>query len=180
MKRKIDNTQRRIPEWLVASHDIWREDRVRPSSYLFALLFSLIMALPMTAFANGTSTQADENRKTVVAFYEQFFNQHDLTAADRYIGDTYIQHNPNVPNGRKAFVDAFTKVFAQFPRRHSRIVRVIAEGDLVVLHVDLTKSADDRDSAVVDIFRLEHGRIVEHWDVQQAIPEKAANDSTMF
>jgi predicted SnoaL-like aldol condensation-catalyzing enzyme len=136
--------------------------------------------IPTPVPAQGVSTEANENRKLVVAFYERFFNQHDLAAADRYIGDVYIQHNPNVPNGRKEFVEGFARVFAQFPQRHSQIVRVIAEGGLVVLHVHLTKSPEDRGTAVVDIFRLDHGRIVEHWDVQQAIPEQTANSNTMF
>ena len=77
-------------------------------------------------------------------------------------------------------MEGFTRVFAQFPQRHSQIVRTIAEGDLVVLHVHLTKSPEDRGTSVVDIFRLDHGRIVEHWDVQQAVPEQAANSNTMF
>jgi predicted SnoaL-like aldol condensation-catalyzing enzyme len=144
------------------------------------LLFAACAMPSIAVSAEGTATQADENRKVVVTFYERFFNQHDLAAANRYIGDVYIQHNPHVPNGRKAFVEGFTRVFAQFPQRHSQIVRTIAEGDLVVLHVHLTTSPEDRGASVVDIFRLDHGRIVEHWDVQQAIPEKAANSNTMF
>ena len=147
---------------------------------LVVLLLAVGAMIPTAVLASRSSTQAEENRKVVVAFYERFFNQHDLGAADRYIGDVYIQHNPNVPNGREAFVEGFTRVFAQFPQRHSQIVRTIAEGGLVVLHVHLTKSPEDRGAAVVDIFRLDHGRIVEHWDVQQAIPEQAANNNTMF
>lgn len=147
---------------------------------LVVLLLAVSALLATSVLASRASTPADENREVVVAFYERFFNQHDLSAADRYIGDVYIQHNPNVPNGRKAFAEGFTRVFAQFPQRHSQIVRAIPEGDLVVLHVHLTKSPEDRGAAVVDIFRLDHGRIVEHWDVQQTIPEQAANNNTMF
>jgi predicted SnoaL-like aldol condensation-catalyzing enzyme len=152
----------------------------KPRSRIFLLLLTMCATLPPVVLASATSTQAADNQKIVVAFYEQFFNQHDLTAADRYIGDVYIQHNPNVPNGRKDFVAGFQKLFSEFPQRHSKIIRTVAEGDLVVLHVHLTKSSEDRGVAVVDIFRLENGRIVEHWDVQQAIPEHAANDNTMF
>ncbi len=147
---------------------------------LGVLLLAVGAMLPTTVPASPASTHADENRKLVVAFYERFFNQHDLSAADRYLGEVYIQHNPNVPNGREAFVEGFTRVFAQFPQRHSQIVRAIAERYLVVLHVHLTKSPEDQGAAVVDIFRVDHGRIVEHWDVQQAIPEQAANNNTMF
>jgi predicted SnoaL-like aldol condensation-catalyzing enzyme len=147
---------------------------------LVVLLLAVGAMLPTTVLASPALTRADENRTVVVAFYERFFNQRDLSAADRYIGEVYIQHNPNVPDGRKAFVAGFTRVFAQFPQRHSQSVRAIAEGDLVVLHVHLTKSPEDQGAAVVDIFREDHGRIVEHWDVQQAIPEQAANNNTMF
>ena len=139
-----------------------------------------VVAADQEALLHSDNPAVAANKRICFDMYRTILQGGRADRVREFIGPTYIQHNPNVPNGRKAFVDAFTKVFAQFPRRHSRIVRVIAEGDLVVLHVDLTKSADDRDSAVVDIFRLEHGRIVEHWDVQQAIPEKAANDSTMF
>lgn len=100
----------------------------------------------------------ETNRQLVVSFYEQFFNQHDLTAAECYIGDTYRQHNPGVADGRKAFVEAFTRVFAQFPQRQSRIVRSVTEGEFVVLHVHVTKTPDDRGISVVDIFRVANGR----------------------
>ena len=74
----------------------------------------------------------------------------------------------------------FKRSSPQLPQRHSQIVRTVAEGDIVVLHVKLTKGTDDRGTAVVDIFRLQDGKIVEHWDVQQLIPEKTANENTMF
>jgi hypothetical protein len=75
---------------------------------LVVLLLAVGVMIPTAVLASRSSTQADENRKVVVAFYERFFNQHDLGAADRYIGDFYIQHNPNVPNGREAFVEGIT------------------------------------------------------------------------
>ena len=68
----------------------------------------------------------------------------------------------------------------KFPNRSSEIKRVMAEGDLVVLHVHSKPSPEDRGSAIIDIFRVENGKIVEHWDVIQPIPEKAANTNTMF
>jgi predicted SnoaL-like aldol condensation-catalyzing enzyme len=144
------------------------------------LLLAVSAMLPIAVLASRASMQADANRKVIFAFYERFFNLHDLTAADPYIAEVYIQHNPNVPNGREAFVEGFTRVFAQFPQRHGQIVRAIAEGDLVVRHVHMTKSPEDRGAAVVDIFRVDHGRIVEHWDVQQAVPAQASNNNTMF
>jgi hypothetical protein len=92
----------------------------------FVVLLLAVSAM-LAVLASRASMQADENRKVVVAFCERFFNQHDLSAADRYVGGVYIHHNPNVPSGRKEFVEGFAGVFAQFPQRHSQSVRAIAE-----------------------------------------------------
>lgn len=129
----------------------------------------------------SSAARVQANKRNAVAFYNQFFNSHDLSAADRYIGDSYTQHNPRVPNGKAAFVDAFRKIFAENPGRQSTIVRVIAEGDLVALHVHSANAAGERGSAIVDIFRFdEGGKIVEHWDVIQPIPESTASGNSMF
>ena len=84
---------------------------------------------------------------------------------------------PNGPDGLKALV---TLLKEKFPNSKNEIKRVIAEDDLVVLHVHAVREPGQRGSAIVDIFRVENGKIVEHWDVIQAVPEKAANENTMF
>ena len=123
----------------------------------------------------------ETNKANALKFYDEFFNRHDLDAADRYIGDTYIQHNPNVPDGRDAFKAGFKRIFSEFPQRHSTIHRAIAEGDLVALHLLTQKTPDDRGTAIVDIFRFDDaGLIVEHWDVQQPVPETSANQNGMM
>ena len=123
----------------------------------------------------------DANKQTVVAYYTLAFNdKQPEEAVARYVGDRYIQHNPQAPDGPEAFI-AFVRGFAgQFPELNIEIKRVIAEGDLVMTHGLITTSPDDRGTAAADIFRLENGKIVEHWDVVQDIPEKAANQNTMF
>jgi predicted SnoaL-like aldol condensation-catalyzing enzyme len=109
------------------------------------------------------------------------FNQHNPTeAAKRYIGDRYIQHNPYVPDGAAAFYGYFESFFAAHPQSRVEIKRVIAEGDLVVLHLHSRTDDQDRGRAIVDIFRIENGKIVEHWDVVQDVPAKSANSNTMF
>lgn len=136
---------------------------------------------PVAAGPLANTQQREANKKNAVDFYNQFFNQHDLTAAERYIGSSYTQHNPRVPNGREAFVQAFTAIFKQYPQRQSVIQRAIAEGDLVVLHVHSTNAPGERGSAIVDIFRFDAaGKIVEHWDVIQPIPETTASGNSMF
>ncbi|MDF3605585.1 ester cyclase [Paracoccus sp. DMF-8] len=120
------------------------------------------------------------NRTLVIDFYNSFFNDHDVTAAERFVAEDYIQHNPTVPDGRAPIIEFFSDNFQKNPERSSRIVRSAADGDLVWLHVISKQNPADRGVAVVDIFRVEDGKIVEHWDVIQPVPETAANDNTMF
>lgn len=122
-----------------------------------------------------------EHKETVVAYLHQALNdKQPAEAAEAYLGPRYIQHNPQVADGAEAFVGFITGFTQQFPDLHLDIKRVIAEGDLVVTHSLVTVHPDDRGSAVMDIFRLADGKIVEHWDVLQPVPEEAANTNTMF
>lgn len=127
------------------------------------------------------SAQEQTNRDVVVNFYQDVFQKHQVEAAvKRYIGEEYIQHNPYVADGAQPFLDYFVPFFQQNPQAKSEIKRVIVQGDLVVLHVLSKDKPEDRGTAIVDIFRVKNGKIVEHWDVQQAIPAEAANQNTMF
>lgn len=139
------------------------------------------VVLAMTLTPTWADDSEEANKEAVVAFYEMTFIDHKPEeAADKYIGDEYIQHNPNLPDGKKPFVDFFTGFFEKNPDARNEIKRVIAEDDLVVLHVHSKAGKDDSGRAVMDIFRLEDGLIVEHWDVMQPVPEESANDNTMF
>lgn len=126
-------------------------------------------------------TVLEQNKNTVTAFYKLAFNDHKpADAVLKYVGNTYKQHNPTVGDGPKAFIE-FVEGFAKAnPGLRADIKRIIAEGDLVVVHVHMKMSDEDRGLAVIDIFRLEDGKIVEHWDAMQPVPEKSANDNTMF
>ena len=139
---------------------------------------------PQTASAQTqTQSAAERNKANALAFYELAFNQHKVQeAADRYIGKTYLQHNPTVADGARAFVDAFTPFLKENPQSCAEFKRVVAEGDLVVLHVLSRTSPQDKGEAVVDIFRFDKdGKIMEHWDVIQAVPkEKTASGRSMF
>jgi predicted SnoaL-like aldol condensation-catalyzing enzyme len=123
----------------------------------------------------------ERNKKTVIAFYMRAFNDHEPAAAvARYVGSEYIQHNPDTPSGVDAFVESAVGFIKKFPAVSVDIKRVIAEDDLVVAHNLVKLSVDDRGMAGADIFRLQDGKIVEHWDVRQLIPEVTANDNGMF
>jgi predicted SnoaL-like aldol condensation-catalyzing enzyme len=132
---------------------------MRKAALVFALL---IGGLP--AYAADPET----NKKVVLDFYEKGLNQKDFEAAAKHFGPRYIQHNPTAPDGIEGF------------KAKSEIKRAFAEGDYVILHVHGVREPGERGVAIVDIFRLENGKIVEHWDVVQPIPEKPANNNGMF
>ena len=145
----------------------------------------LIAICIMTALMTSTSfaasyQQPQDNKEVVTAFYEAAINNKDFAAAEKYMGPYYKQHNPTAEDGKEGFKKFINYLHDTYPDSHSEIKRVMAEGDYVILHVHSIKIPNTRGQAIVDIFRLENGKIVEHWDVIQAIPEKSANDNGMF
>jgi predicted SnoaL-like aldol condensation-catalyzing enzyme len=143
-------------------------------------LAGLVALALLSGPAGADGPQQEANKKTVVAFYEAAINQKDFEAASKYLGPRYVQHNPNAadgPEGLKAFLGVLKE---KFPNAKSEIKRVFADGDYVILHVHAVREPGARGSAIVDIFKLENGKVVEHWDVVQPVPEKAANPNGMF
>lgn len=127
------------------------------------------------------SAQEEKNKELVRTFYEDVFVRHQAKeAAEKYLAPDYKQHNPHVPTGRQPFIDYFVPYFAKQTEARSEIKRILADGDLVAVHVHAKRTKDDRGTAVVDIFRVKGGKIVEHWDVLQAVPEQSAHANTMF
>ena len=123
----------------------------------------------------------ETNKQTVLAYLNTAFNEKKpAEAVEKYGGSHYIQHNPQAPDGFEAFIQFAGGFLEQFPQTSFDIKRAVAEGDLVVTHSLLKTSPGDRGTAVADFFRLEDGKVVEHWDVMQPIPESAANDHPMF
>ena len=121
------------------------------------------------------------NEKIIREFYNNVFIAKNASAAVHYLEENYIQHNPNVPTGRDAFINIFTKIF-QNPAFNIDIKRIYVDGDYVIVHSFSSKrSLESTDNAVVDIYRISNNeKIAEHWDVIQPVPSQSANNNTMF
>ncbi|MAW80623.1 MAG: hypothetical protein CMI63_10325 [Parvularcula sp.] len=123
----------------------------------------------------------EANKEKALYCMDLLFNQHDIeTSREECFGETYIQHNPMAPDGPEALFAFMTPFFEANPDAAIHIKRVAAEGDLVWIHYNNKPTPDSLGLAVVDILRMEDGKFVEHWDVVQPVPEKSANDNTMF
>lgn len=122
--------------------------------------------------------QIEVNKKLVADFYQELFGDKDVNAIDKYIGDIYIQHNPSVADGKEALRQAVAQWFKGAPKEKIDIQHLSAEGNLVYIHTKSKRGATT--VSIIDIFKLENEKIVEHWDVGQEVPEKSANSHPMF
>ena len=135
-----------------------------------------VLLFTCSSYANET---LEDNKKLVVDFYNEVIFRGNPDPVDKYIGDKYIQHNPTVADGKEGLLNLLNNM-QKSDEPSGEIVRVVAEGDLVVLHVKSYHWPGPNGGAIIDIFRVEEGKIVEHWDVIQAIPSEPANSNTMF
>jgi predicted SnoaL-like aldol condensation-catalyzing enzyme len=152
------------------------EGNKKESAMLRLLLAAALVTFAPAAFA-ADAQQMEANKKAVVEFYDLAINKKDFEAASKFLGPRYVQHNPRAadgPEGLKAFL-AFLR--EKFPDYHSEIKRVFADGDYVIVHVHNVPTPGSRGNAIIDIFKLENGKVVEHWDVRQEIPEQSANSN---
>jgi predicted SnoaL-like aldol condensation-catalyzing enzyme len=108
-------------------------------------------------------------------YFELVWNQGRTEEAERFLAEDLIQHNPNLPNGRKPLVDFIDGLRKQLPELHFDIHRTAAEGDLVFVHSLFTAQPGHRGIAVIDVFRVADGLIAEHWDLREDVPETTAS-----
>jgi len=144
-----------------------------------AFVAALLLAFT-SAGAFAADAKQEANRKAVLEFYEKGINQKDADAAIAYMGDRYVQHNPYAGDGPEGFRKFIAFLREKFPNSRSEIKRSFVDGDYVIVHVHAVREPGTRGVAIIDIFKLENGKIVEHWDVAQQVPENAANSNTMF
>ncbi len=122
----------------------------------------------------------EENKQNAIAFYKMAYEGEPRRAVELYIGQEYIQHNPDVADGIEGFISYFDRMQAEYPEKSIVFVRCIAESDLVALHTHQTWPGNDQ-YVTMDFFRFDdHGKICEHWDAIQQIPKESANPNTMY
>ncbi len=132
------------------------------------------------AAGDSFAQQLAHNKQLVLDFYRKLIGEKDFEAARPYMGSEYRQHAPYAADGHAGVAEWVHKFKESFPEHHYEVKKVIAEGDYVVLHLHGKSGLHPYGESVVDIFRIENGKVVEHWDVIQPIPESADNANTMF
>ncbi|CZJ03778.1 polyketide cyclase [Legionella pneumophila] len=146
-------------------------------SKIFAI--SLLLSIINNSYA-FIDEQQKMNKQIVTEFYNKAINQKNFEAASKYLGANYKQHNPAAadgPEGLKAFIQYLIEYY---PNSHSEIKKIFTDGDYVILHVHSIREPGTRGRAIFDLFKLEDGKIIEHWDAIQDIPVKSANSNSMF
>jgi predicted SnoaL-like aldol condensation-catalyzing enzyme len=153
-------------------------------SILVVLTLLAVVAAAAADRFDAEKARLERNKQMVTAFYTTFMNDHDPEGAmKKYAGAEYRQHNPFVADGKEAFIAFFKGLFQRVPKARMEIKRVVAEGDFVVVHVHHLDPTGGKGRATMDWFRLDpDGKIVEHWDVMQWVPEdnEVMNKNTMF
>jgi predicted SnoaL-like aldol condensation-catalyzing enzyme len=150
------------------------------------LMLGLCAALSLTGLALAGEARAEEtakekaNKAAVLAFYDAALNKLDFEAASKYLGPYYKQHNPTAADGAEGLKGFLAYLKTNFPQTHSEVTMSFADGDYVILRVHAIRMPGTAGNAIVDIFRLENGKVVEHWDSVQPVPDKPANTNTMF
>ncbi|ARP84807.1 nuclear transport factor 2 family protein [Bordetella genomosp. 9] len=147
----------------------------------FAATVLFLAAACVCGVARPAPQAAADNKTLVTAFFRMMFQDKNVDKAmQTYVDKGLIQHDPYLPDGAAAMADFYGPYLEQHPQANAEIRHVIAEGDMVVVHSLWKESPEDTGQAVIDIFRVQNGKIVEHWDVSQDIPENPANRNTMF
>ena len=122
----------------------------------------------------------EANKKNAIAFYRTAYLGNPAKAIELYVGAKYIQHNPLVGDGKQALIDYFNRMAAQYPDKEIEFVRAVAEGDLVALHTHQTWPGNE-EYVTMDFFRFDaEGKIIEHWDAMQEVPNETENGNLMY
>jgi predicted SnoaL-like aldol condensation-catalyzing enzyme len=132
------------------------------------------------SWENKLMSEMSANKAIVREFLETAINRGDFDAAAIHLGPCYVQHNPMIADGVEGIRKHLSELHRQFPELRAEVKRIAADGDLVIAHVHAQRTPADPGLAIVDIFRLEGGKLVEHWEVRQPVPDTAVHSNGMF
>ncbi len=122
----------------------------------------------------------EKNKSNAINFYQMAYEGKAAEAVKQYVGNQYIQHNPDVEDGKDGFIAYFNKMQNEYPEKSIQFLRCIGQGDMVALHTHQTWPGNDQ-YVTMDFFRFDGaGKIIEHWDAIQAVPTNMAHNNTMF
>lgn len=125
-------------------------------------------------------SQVEQNRRNAIDFYKLAYEGRPREAVDRYVGSSYTQHNPWVEDGPDAFVEYFDRMHREYPDKSISFLRSVAEGDLAAVHTHQVWPGGE-EYVTMDFFRFDDdGKIVEHWDAVQEVPEQTASGNPMY
>jgi len=154
---------------------------------IFAVLMALCTPLVCQASENSHSPQEKENLDKAIYCMEILESRNDLKASQRInilreecYAESFVEHSPHISGGREGLFRLFEDRYKEFPKLSMSIKRSASEGDLVWLHLHVKRTPESRGAALMHIFRLKDGLIVEHWGVGQPVPENPKNNNTMF
>ena len=158
-------------------------NRGRTFRTALATMFAVVAltTTPAIIFAQTSKPpQQERNVSAVKAFYKAALNHKDFATAPQYLGSQLIQRDPRAEDGPEGFAKVMAFLKTKYPESHWDVKQVFSDGNFVIMHALEKLNPEDRGNAVIDIFRLENGKIVEQWDIVQPIPETSANRNTMF
>ena len=121
-----------------------------------------------------------DNRAIITDFARLFYTERKVSQAfETYVAPNYIQHNPGIADGRAAAVAALATMFGD-PAKRFTIEQILVDGDMAVIHIHAIPKPGSHGASVFDMYRMKNGKIVEHWDAIQLVPETSANPHPMF
>ena len=150
------------------------------AKYLVIVCAVLIASLIDRPALAADAAQMEQNKKTVIAFEDAALNRMDFDEAAKYLGPRYTQHNPTAPDGPEGLKGYIAFLKEKFPQNRSEHKRVFADGDYVIVHDHAVREPGSRGLAIFNLYKLENGKVVEHWDVIQPVPETVQNSNGMF
>jgi len=168
-------------------HGEYMSTVIKSSKVILLGFLTLLLVSELKAKESAGTAVEQSNLKKALYCMEILENRPDLESSQRIdilrdecYSENFIEHAPNIKDGRDALLSLFASRYKKYPELSMSIKRTAVEGDLVWLHLHVKHTPDSLGGAGIHIFRMKNGKIVEHWGVGQPVPKEAKNNNTMF